>query len=170
MQENRVRHTFELGIGQCGNQLAYGLPGSEYCSKYKAPGFEWCQECCENIFHDSPGTSLGWRGSEPFVMLTFFAPSGDIFVWPQRGQDIEAQRGHVFVFGHESYLARQMRNGRQSFNTKFSDGELDHWDDVISVYEGSFRELGDLTYGLSYSLDSLKEIAGVYGKPVPAKS
>jgi hypothetical protein len=166
MTDTRVDWAYKLGPLQCGNQLAYGLPGSEYCAKYKEHGAEWCKECCKDISENYPGTNVLWRRKEPFSMLTFFAPSGEIFVWPQRGQEGEEQYGHVFVFEHESYWAKQMARGILALREDWGRSPKSQWDDVVHVYESPFKELGDPFHGLAYSLDSLKEIASVYGKPV----
>lgn len=166
MSENEVSETYHLGPQQCGNQTAYGLPWSRYCANYKEPGFEVCKGCREDILLDHPRTNLRWRGF-PFALLVFFEPTGRIFAWPQRGQEGDEQHGHVFVFDKEEDWFMQMARGYQSLRED-RDGDLGcHWDDVVHVYEGPFRKLGGF-HGLDYTLESLKEIAGVYGKPVPA--
>jgi hypothetical protein len=165
---NEVPEVHHLGPQQCGNQTAYGLPGERYCANYREPGFEFCRGCCQDIQANYPNTDVKWRGL-PYSMLTHFSPSGDIFVWPQRGQVGDEQHGHVFVFSHESYWAKQTAHGVQSLREDFGGGTLCHWEEVLHVYEGPFRELGGF-HGVDYTLESLKKIARVYGKPVPAKS
>lgn len=156
---------FQLETEQCGNQTAYGLPGSLYCGNYKNPGFEWCKPCCENILADHPETNTH-RRDLPYEHLVLHTTSGDIFVWPQRGQEGEEQRGSVFVFGHESAWARQVRHGRLSLSEYQEGGSLSEWDDVIHVYESPFREASGDVHGFPYSMESLREIAALYGKPV----
>ncbi|MFI0265580.1 hypothetical protein [Streptomyces luteogriseus] len=165
---NEVTELYHLGPEQCGNQTAYGLPGSRYCANYKAPGKEFCQECCEDIVLNNPGSDVRLR-AWPQSMLTLFSPKGQIFVWPQRGQEGDEQHGHVFVFDNEEDWKAQMGHALRSLRED-RDGDLGcFFADVVHVYESPFRELGGF-HGLKYSLESLKEIAAVYGKPVPAQS
>lgn len=51
----------------CGNQLAYGLPGSRFCGRRKADGLACCEACYDDIYAEygevrfAPGNALGER-------------------------------------------------------------------------------------------------------------
>lgn len=168
MVTTEVTETQHLGTEQCGNQTAYGLPGCRYCANYKAPGQEWCRACCKDIRDNYPGTDTS-RRKMPVEMLTYFDPAGKVFVWPSRGQESEEQRGQIFVFDHLSFWAKQMGHGPMSLREDGSDVR-EHWADMIEVYlQDTFRRASGDLYGFSYTMESLQEIASIYGQPVAAQ-
>lgn len=161
-----VSNIHQLGPEQCGNQTAYGLPWSLYCTNYKAVNEEYCPACSRDTRENYPGTDTS-RRNWPVEMLTLFAPSGYVFVWPQRGQEGEEQRGQIFVFDHISFWAKQMAHGPRSLK---DDGheQREHWGDIVNIYEHrEFHTLLSGRDGIPYSMETLREFASVYGKPTP---
>lgn len=66
----------------CGNQLAYGLPGSRFCAERKADGLPMCEACFDDTMEEyghvvmAPGNAVGgsqwavrllWEGEDPDV-------------------------------------------------------------------------------------------------------
>lgn len=160
MQENRVGETYHLDIGQCGNQLAYGLPWSEYCSRRKAPGKEWCQECCDDIRDNYPGTDAK-RRSETVELLTVRPrDKSEVFVWPQRGGDTDPQRGRVFVFKTQSDFAKQLALGMNSFVPAGADAM---WKDSFNPYlDETYRSRDRNFHGRPYDMENLMELVEIY--------
>lgn len=169
MTDSRVTDLRQLGAEQCGNQTAYGLPWSLYCSNYKGAGQEWCPSCCRDIRENYPGTDTS-RRNLPVEMLTLFTPSGHVFVWPRRGGETEEQQGQIFVFDRVSHWGKQVAHGPESLRD-VSNELQEHWGDFVSVYaHEEFKELLGGLDGISYHMDTLRRFAEVYGAPVPDRT
>lgn len=161
-----VTNVHQLGPEQCGNQTAYGLPWSAYCAHYKAVNQEYCLGCSQGIRENYPGTDTS-RRMLPTEMLTIHIPNGYVFVWPQRGQEGEEQRGQVFVFDHPSFWAKQLAHGPISLKGDGNE-KWEHWGDIVNIYEHqAYHALLSGLDGIPYSMETLREFAGVYGKPTP---